>query len=265
MKRIEIPTHCPACGTKLKVESVDLKCDNIDCPKQIMLKLVAFIKRIGIKGVSEKSINKFGINNFYDLVEWKPNEKYKNETKFYKELKDKVFTSTPEELFSCMVFDGVGKATVIKLLDMYSITDIVDNHNISTLPDSVGELTMDSLHKHAGDNYEHVILIMDDVRFTLKDEAPKVQGGVLDGLSFCCTGKLENMSRDELYTVVTDNGGETRTSVSGKLSYLVNNDTLSQTGKNKKAQKLGIPIISETEFLNMVSVIDNEICDIFAL
>jgi DNA ligase (NAD+) len=244
-------------------DSVDIRCPNKYCEKQIQLKLTEFIKRIGVNNVSEKSLIKFGIGNFVDLMKWEPNPKYKSEMKFYDELMTKVFTSTPEEIFSCMVFDGLGKSTVEKLLDVYNLTDLVDGYNVTTLPEGVGDLTMDSFYKVAQDNYLYTTDITCDERFTLKEEAPKVVGGILDGLTFCITGNLESMSRDEAFKMVVSHGADTRTSVSSKLSYLVNNDLDSPSGKNKKAKSLGIPIINEVQLLAMVSEKDNTCGDLF--
>jgi DNA ligase (NAD+) len=259
---IPIPTVCPHCATELRFESVDLKCFNTNCKKQIQLQLVEFLKRIGVANVAEKSIAKFGIGNFDDLLNWKPNPKYKSETKFYGELKEKVFTSSPEELLSCMVFDGLGKSTIEKLLESYSLVDLIGGV-FESLPDGIGDITMNNFYQTSASNYKIVETITNDERFTLKEEAPKVVGGLLDGLTFCITGNLESMSRDEAFKMVVSHGADTRTSVSSKLSYLVNNDIESMSGKNKKAKSLGIPIINEVQLLAMVSEKDNTCGNLF--
>ncbi|MFW5643591.1 MAG: BRCT domain-containing protein, partial [Alkalispirochaeta sp.] len=70
----------------------------------------------------------------------------------------------------------------------------------------------------------------------------------LGGVSFCFTGPLTGRTRSEAEEAVRSRGGEVRTSVSGKLSYLVTNEPDSGSSKNRKARELGIPIISEEEF-----------------
>lgn len=74
------------------------------------------------------------------------------------------------------------------------------------------------------------------------------------GKTFCITGKLiHHANREELVTEIENNGGKWIDSVSSKTDYLINNDTESTSGKNKKAKELGIPIISEESFLNMIN------------
>ena len=76
---------------------------------------------------------------------------------------------------------------------------------------------------------------------------------ILDGLTFCITGKLSRVkNRDELVSIIEQNGGRFVKSVSKNVKYLINNDKLSTTAKNKEAQVLGIPIISEEDFFEMI-------------
>ena len=76
--------------------------------------------------------------------------------------------------------------------------------------------------------------------------------GKLSGLSFCFTGELKTMKRQDAESLVKENGGSSKSSVTKDLSYLVTNDTTSGSSKNIKAQKLGIKIISEKELKKMV-------------
>ena len=78
-------------------------------------------------------------------------------------------------------------------------------------------------------------------------------GGVLEGKSFCFTGELVSMKRADAQNLVKSKGGFVKTSVVKGLSYLVTNDTSSGSSKNKKAADLGIPVINEKEFLDMIS------------
>ena len=76
----------------------------------------------------------------------------------------------------------------------------------------------------------------------------------LSGKIFVITGSLNHYkNRDELVSVIESMGGKVSGSVSAKTSYLINNDTQSNSSKNQKAQKLNIPIISEEDFINMIS------------
>ena len=76
----------------------------------------------------------------------------------------------------------------------------------------------------------------------------------LSGKIFVITGSLEHYkNRDELVSVIESMGGKVSGSVSTKTSYLINNDTQSSSSKNQKAKQLNIPIISEEDFINMIS------------
>ena len=75
----------------------------------------------------------------------------------------------------------------------------------------------------------------------------------MKGKIFVITGSLNHYTnRDELVAVIEEKGGKASGSVSAKTSFLINNDVTSTSGKNKKAKDLGIPIISEEEFMNMI-------------
>ncbi|MCQ2561795.1 MAG: NAD-dependent DNA ligase LigA, partial [Clostridia bacterium] len=92
------------------------------------------------------------------------------------------------------------------------------------------------------------------VEVTLKDIAPADEnaGGTCSGKTFVITGDVHNFkNRDEFKAYVESQGGKVAGSVSSKTSYLVNNDTESESSKNKKAKSLGIEIISEDKFIEM--------------
>jgi NAD-dependent DNA ligase len=97
--------------------------------------------------------------------------------------------------------------------------------------------------------------IMNDSRFELITEDEDTTDVVkpLDGISFCFTGSMVTQSRSEAKQKVENLGGSVKSSVSKKLSYLVTNDTTSGTSKNVKAQSLGVQIIDETQFNNILS------------
>lgn len=261
---VNIPDFCPSCGTELIPDGVDLKCTNATgCTRQQVLQVESFIKRIGCMNASEKSLVKFGINTFNDLITWRPNQKYKSETKFYKELETKVFHSTPEELFSCLGFCGVGKKTVSLLLELYSIDSLVGGM-VDILPSGIGDSTIEKVETYGVGNKHIVDMIVNDTRFKLKEaDEPAAAGGCLDGLAFCCTGSLESITRGDLFKLIESKGGTIKSSVTKVVNYLVTNTPNSGTSKNAKSKKLGIPIITESEFFKLVSDVDNSTGDIF--
>ena len=82
-------------------------------------------------------------------------------------------------------------------------------------------------------------------------EIESAAGGILSGKSFCFTGELHSMKRADAELIVQNAGGSVKSSVTKDLSYLVTNDVASGSSKNAKAAKLGIPVITEDEFLKM--------------
>ena len=87
---------------------------------------------------------------------------------------------------------------------------------------------------------------------TFHDEVASAETQILAGKTFVITGSLERFgNRNEAKTLIESLGGKVTGSVTARTDYLINNDSLSGSSKNKKAKELGIPIISEEEFLNM--------------
>ena len=90
--------------------------------------------------------------------------------------------------------------------------------------------------------------------FTFKKEKNNSSSVDLSGKTFVITGSLTHYkNRDELVSIIESMGGKVSGSVSAKTSYLINNDTQSSSSKNQKAKQLNIPIISEEDFINMIS------------
>ena len=76
---------------------------------------------------------------------------------------------------------------------------------------------------------------------------------IFEGMTFCITGSVEHFAnRNEVKAVIEERGGKVTGSVTGKTHYLINNDTTSNSSKNKKAKELNIPIISEEDFIKML-------------
>ena len=88
---------------------------------------------------------------------------------------------------------------------------------------------------------------------TIEEEQAEASDARFEGMTFVITGSVEHFAnRKELQELIESKGGKASGSVTSKTAYLINNDTTSNSSKNKKAKELGIPIISEKEFLNML-------------
>ena len=96
-----------------------------------------------------------------------------------------------------------------------------------------------------------------EMQFLVNEKIIEIEGaqeGLLSGKSFCFTGELVTMKRNDAEQLVKKNGGTTKSSVTKDLSYLVTNDTQSGSSKNKKAQQFGIAIIDEKQFLSLLNI-----------
>ena len=109
-----------------------------------------------------------------------------------------------------------------------------------------------SLHKWLSEN--HIMMEELAKEFTFKKKKNNNSLVDLSGKTFVITGSLIHYkNRDELVSVIESMGGKVPGSVSAKTSYLINNDSQSNSSKNQKAKQLNIPIISEEDFINMIS------------
>lgn len=247
---IEFPVECPCCGTALIRADLNIKCPNKSCKAQTLEQLVLFIKKLGCKHASNATLVKFNINSFEDLVNFKPNQKYKTEVSLYNELLEKVFTRSKEALLAATNFNGLSETLINKIVSYYGLDNI--EHGIySGLPNGIGELTLAKFKDDIADNLRIVNLFVNDSRYNHVIISSNTQKNT-NGMSVCFTGKLNTMTRSDAEKKAIEAGFEIK-NVSKKLTYLVTNDTSTGSSKNKKAKELGIQVISENDFLKMIS------------
>lgn len=249
---IILPHVCNCCGEKLIRDGVNLKCINKKCKDQIIHRLTSFIKKMGVKSVSEKTLENLGILSFNDLIKFIPDKKYKTQVKFYDELKIKVFTRSKQELLAAMNFKDISETLVNKIVDFYGLDNIILEKYIG-LPEGIGEITLQKFKDDILENLEYVNMFINDSRYNYtQSNLVSSESTPKNGMSICFTGKLNTLTRTdaEKYAI---NNGFTISSVNKNLTYLVTNDPNTTSGKGKKARMLGIKIISENEFLKMIS------------
>lgn len=277
-KDINLPEVCNCCGSKLVHDGVNLVCKNKKCEDQVVNQLVLFIKNLGVKSASNATLKNLRITSFERLVKFVPNKKYKSELKLAEELRDKMFSRSKDDLLSNMTcFDGIGETTIRKIIDFYaSKKSYVDDYMLSCdpkgyalntnmkllwiqrhgLPDGVGEITLDKFRDGLEEAYNNVMLIVNDSKYvgqTAPLSDPEVARKQSNGQSVCFTGALNTMSRSEASKKAEEAGFEVKGGVSKGLTYLVTNTPNSGSSKNKKAQQLGTKVITEEEFLKLIS------------
>lgn len=268
---LPIPDTCPACGGPVKIASDNqtktLVCTNKDCSAKKIKSFTLFTSRdaMQIDGLSEATLEKFigrgMIREYADIYKL---ARFKDEIcsmegfgeKSYENLIagiEKSRTTSPARLIYSLGIPNVGLSNA-KVLCRYFDQDIeaVRGADAATLSaiDGIGEVIAGSIVTFFEDAYNNKVV--DDLIECLHIEKPEssTDAAKLSGKTFVITGTLNNYSsRNELKDVIESLGGKVAGSVSGNTTCLINNDVTSASSKNKKAKELGIPVISEDDFI----------------
>lgn len=269
---VEIPDTCPACGHKTVIKNDNeietLYCPNMSCPAKTIKLFTHFVSRnaMNIDGLSEATLEKFidcgFINELYDIYRI---EKYRDEIikldgfgeKSYDNMISSIDASRntePSRLLYGIGIINVGNTTA-RLICKYFNNDMekIINADVTELSmiDGIGDVIAEGIVAYFADNNNIRVLreLLSEVTFV---EVTNDSEEDLAGKTFVITGTLNHYeNRDALKKEIENRGGKVSGSVSSKTAYLINNDVLSSSSKNKKAKELGIPIISEEDFLKL--------------
>lgn len=273
---VEIPSVCPVCGGATEIRRVNdvqsLYCTNVRCAAKQIKAFTLFVSRdaMNIDGLSEATLEKFidmgFIQEFADLFHL---DRYRERIvemegfgeKSYQNLIDSIErarrTTLPRVIYGLGIAN-IGSANA-KMLCRFFDHDLkrMQEADVETLSaiDGVGEVIATAFVRFMRD--EDNLRKIADLVGELEIEIPKVEEGsqTLSGLSFVITGSLEKFaSRSDLKEAIEQKGGKVTGSVTGKTTCLINNDVASNSSKNKKAKELGIPILSEADFLAQYQV-----------
>ena len=272
----KLPDKCPCCGGNVEIHnengSKTLHCVNPDCKAKLLGKLSHFVSKnaINIDGLSEQTLQKFvdwgWLNSFRDIfyLSEHKEEMYKLDG-FGKKSVDKLLenieksrNTTLDRFIYGLCIPLIGKTaskTIAKKFDNKAkeFYDFWCHGYDFTKLDDFGDTMNNSMQDFIRDNYRWIAEFIGEFIFREPDNNGNVKQ-VLEGKTFAITGSLRAYkNREELVSVIERNGGKVSGSVSAKTSYLINNDVTSTSGKNKKAHDLGIPIINEGEFVQMIT------------
>ena len=274
IKCIKIPKTCPVCGGKTEIikdnESKILICTNDNCKGKLLGKLSHFCSKnaINIEGMSEATlqflIDKGWVKSFQDIYKldyhrqnWKEYDGFgdKSVDKLLDAIEDSRNTTLDKFIYSLSI-PQIGRSAskdIAKFINNnYEEFKMYGTTINYTQIDGFGESMNNSLHKWLSEN--HIMMEELAKEFTFKNEKNNSNSVDLSGKTFVITGSLIHYkNRDELVSIIESMGGKVSGSVSTKTSYLINNDTKSSSSKNQKAKQLNIPIISEEDFINMIS------------
>ena len=270
----KLPNKCPNCGGNVEVHnengSKTLHCINDNCPAKLLGKLVHFCSKnaINIEGMSEATlqflIGKGWVKSFQDIYKldyyrqnWKEYDGFgdKSVDKLLDAIEDSRNTTLDRFIYSLSI-PQIGRSAskdIAKFFNNnYEEFKMYGTTINYTQIDGFGESMNNSLHKWLSEN--HIMMEELTKEFTFKKEKNNSSSVDLLGKTFVITGSLTHYkNRDELVSIIESMGGKVSGSVSAKTSYLINNDTQSSSSKNQKAKQLNIPIISEEDFINMIS------------
>jgi len=267
---LEIPEACPVCGGPTKINDekgvLTLYCLNPLCPAKQIKSFAHFTARdaMNIEGMSEATIEKFIAQGYIkELADFFRLPRFREDIvtlegfgqKSYDNLIsaiDKARKTTPARLLYGLGISGVGLANA-KLIARHCGNDWAKIQTLSQEElmeiEGIGPIMAASFTDYFNnpDNRRKV----DDLLAQVRLEAPTIREVQnLANLTFVITGSLEHYeNRDALKEAIEARGGKVAGSVSAKTSYLINNDTLSGSSKNKAAKELGVPILSEQDFI----------------
>lgn len=256
---IEYPSECPSCGSALKYtfECLYPHCPNTGCDGIVHGKVLHFLKQLGIKHLSLKTIAKFGLNGVRDIMAIE-DDGGAVKRRFIKDVYDRMFGADRETLLSAFDYDGVSSLIIGKMLAHYGYDRLLVScaeELKADMPHGVGEKFIDKFvcgYAAVKDDYQS---ILSDPRYHGESKPlskkETVSDGVLGGKGFAVTGSLGSMSRKQFEATIRMNGGRFCSSVTKATDYLVTNET-AMTSKRKKASELGVKVIDESGFLGLV-------------
>lgn len=269
----DIPACCPACGGATKIEMVNdvesLYCRNQDCPAKAIKGFTLFVSRdaMNIDGLSEATLEKFigkgFIHNLGDIFEI---GKYKNEIVTMEGFGEKSFQNLMESLekakktelprvIYALGIPNIGLANAKMICkefayDMEKIRHLTEEElaRVDGIGPVIAKSFVDYFAKEG--RQEKIDRLLSHLELP---EPPKTEAEQdMQGLIFVITGSVEHFAnRNEVKAEIEKRGGKVTGSVTSKTSYLINNDTTSNSSKNKKARELGIPVLSEETFMEM--------------
>ena len=270
---LEIPSVCPVCSGATEVRSANgietLNCTNPECQAKKIKSFTLFVSRdaMNIEGLSEATLEKFigmgFIHEFADIFKLKEHRESIRELEGFGEKScEKLLKSietarntTLVRLIYSLGIPGIGLANAKMLCRAFSWSwEKLKDSTVEELTgiDGIGEVLAGGIVDYFHDEkkmeaFAHLLL-------EVHMEEPEVQNTeqVLAGKTFVITGSVEHFAnRNEMKAYIEERGGKVTGSVTSKTDYLINNDSASASSKNKKAKELGIPILTEEDFLKL--------------
>jgi DNA ligase (NAD+) len=271
---LKVPDKCPVCGGTAEIrQNIDVKylyCTNMNCAAKHIKKFTHFVSRdaMNIEGLSEATIEKFVaeglVKEYADLYRL---AEHRDRIVSMEGFGEKSFENLMKSV------DQSRKTTAVRLLYGLGIPNIglsnarlicrrfehdwsrIESAALEQLTEisGIGDVMADAFVRYFSDdeNRRAVSSILEEVELEKPESAANAQ--LLGDMTFVVTGSLERFTnRKELAELIERMGGKVSGSVSARTSYLINNDITSNSTKNKTAKELGVPIITEAQFLDWI-------------
>lgn len=271
-RNLTIPEFCPVCKKTTKIQKSNdvevLICTNPECQAKKIKSFTLFVSRdaMNIDGLSEATLEKFILNGFikefgdiYELERYKDaiiemdgfgEKSYEN---LIENIKKSSHTTLPRLVYALGIANiGVANAKVLCKEFDYDLQKLMraDEETISQI-EGIGSVIAKSVTDYFK-NEENQRKLEHLLTYLTFEEMKIETGNPLSGKQFVITGSVNQFeNRNAMKEFIENRGGKVTGSVSKKTDYLINNDTESSSSKNKKAKELGIPILSEEDFLKL--------------
>ena len=260
-----IPLVCPSCGSVVeKTDESALRCNNPDCPEQLVRNLIHFASRnaMNIEGLGQAVVMQLAekglIKDVADIYYLTKEDaltldgfKDKSANNLITAIENSKSNNMDKLVFAFGI-RNVGEKAARLLCEEFKTIDNLINASVEDIIkiDGFGEIGAQSVVKYfANTNVHNIIQRLKDKGVNTQFIST-VESDVLKGKTIVVTGTLPTLSRDGAEKLITDNGGKAASSVSKKTSYVLAGERAGS--KLDKANQLGIPVITEEEFLNMI-------------
>ena len=273
-RKIQIPKTCPVCGKATQIcqenDTKTLVCPNPECEAKKIKSFTLMVSRdaLNIDGLSEATLEKFiakgFVHSFADIFRLNRFEKEITEMDGFGEksfqnlmasLEQARNTTLPRYLYAIGI-TGIGVANAKMLCKAFQYDfEKIKSATMEELSevDGIGEVLAEGIISYFTDEKkaQNALELLEELQIEKPEQNEEEQ--IFAGMTFVITGNVYHYAnRNEVKDVIEQKGGKVAGSVSSKTNYLINNDVTSTSGKNKKAKELGIPIISEEEFISML-------------
>jgi len=251
--KIDIPTHCPCCSSKLEFINSQLFCRNHSCSAQLLKRIEHFCKIMNIKGMGEKTIKKLQLTDITEI--------------YYLDIHNFIDALGSRKIAEKLIYeiDSSRNASLNQILTSMSIplVGFTASTKICLVVNHIDEINLETCKKAGlGDKVTQNLLnwletefreIREFLPFSFRSEIPVVNTYIKN---ICITGKLSSFkTKAEAYKILVANGFNITESITKTTDYLVDEEDKSST-KRKKADQLGIKIITNLD--NFLRELNND-------